>query len=71
MGNVVACDLIVRKFKFPSYQCVHFRTNMLGNDENTFIIPAVLLQWLWYEIPHQGWYAIKQRNPMKAIINTC
>ena len=58
---------------------VHFRTNTLGKSMNPLTpssyglnsITAVLLQgWLWYQITHKSWYALKQRNTVHINLNS-
>ena len=78
MTKVLDCGLEVNEFELQSSYCFHFWTNTLLKGMNPRILPPsyewnsttiVLLQgWLWYQITHEGWYAIKQRSRIKTKI---
>ena len=64
--NELYCDIVECEFELQSRYYVHYHTNTLGNGTTP---PPVMgycsitvLGWLWHEIIHEGWYAIKQRN---------
>ena len=61
--------------KLQSHYYIHFQTNTLEQVMNPLIpspryssnsTTTILLQgWLWNNITHKGWYAIKQRSQTK------
>ena len=49
MVKAMDCGIVVREFVLQSRYYVHLRTNTLGKDMNSLILPAVLLgEWLWH-----------------------
>ena len=76
VANVPDSNIIVSKFEPQSHCYVHFQTNTLRRGMYSFILSpsyelnsttAVFLQrQLWYQITHEGWYAIKTNKPNRA-----
>ena len=57
-------DTVVREFKQQSLYNLYFRTNTLTEGRNALICLAIVFpqRWILYELNHEDWYAIKQRN---------
>ena len=71
MAKVLDWDTVVSQFEIQSSYYVHFQMNTTWEryenpDPPSYrlnSITDVLLQgWLWHEITHEGWYAIKHKN---------
>ena len=65
------CNIVVSEFKLQSGYYIHLRTNTFEKSMNPLILSGYKLNntaiillhgWIWYQITHEGWYAIKQRN---------
>ena len=75
MGNGLGSDIVVSGFEIRSCYCIQFHTNSLleryepshSPRYGLSSITAVLLQWLWHYITHEGWNSVKQRNLTKSL----
>ena len=73
--NVQDCKVVLSKFEVQSSYSVHFWTNTLGKNKNSFksshrldsTTIGLLQGWHWNYIIHKDWYAIKQVSLIKEI----
>ena len=74
VSDILDCNIVVSEFELLSRYCIHFWTNMLGEGINPSnglngTTSVRLHLWLWYEVTHEVWYAIKQRNQTEPIFH--
>ena len=68
--NIMDYDIVVREFKPKSCYHIHFRANTIWEGYEALYLSSCglnsitdfLLQGRLWQITHEGWYAIKQRN---------
>ena len=73
VAKVLSCEILVSEFVLQSFYYVHFQTRTFGKGKNPLIsiLPgyglnnSFLQRWLWHQIFHECWYAIKHRSQTK------